>query len=286
LVAVGTAWAVVVMRFSTSSGWETMATWLVETSMVVAPMRPPNCRCSSGWSPYGRSSRSTSPGTATSTTCSTGPATVPSGPPPGLPGSASSWCSSSQAVTTSSASSPTCPSRTSAASCRCCCSPPRSCAGWPPLHLRKYARHRRPPRTAQRWPAPTSHHLRRIPDDPCRRHRGRGRGAGRAPLGILGTAPHPACARHARGMIVSHGDTQARSWRGHGQHGRVKGHDLARRRIPWSVALSAAAARGGRGGFRAHRRRPASASVGPARTASRPRIGSRRPRGCWHPDNG
>ena len=42
------------MSWSTSSGWETMATWLVETSTVVAPMRGANTRWASGgitWSP-------------------------------------------------------------------------------------------------------------------------------------------------------------------------------------------------------------------------------------------
>src|SRR5690242_5658037 len=42
------------MSRSTSSGWETMATWLVETSTLVAPMRGANCRWASGgiaWSP-------------------------------------------------------------------------------------------------------------------------------------------------------------------------------------------------------------------------------------------
>jgi hypothetical protein len=39
---VATASAAVLMSCSTSSGWETMATWLVETSTVVAPMRGAN----------------------------------------------------------------------------------------------------------------------------------------------------------------------------------------------------------------------------------------------------
>jgi len=46
--------AAFVMSCSTSSGWETMATWLVAISTLVAPMRGANCRWASGgiaWSP-------------------------------------------------------------------------------------------------------------------------------------------------------------------------------------------------------------------------------------------
>ena len=50
----GTAAAAVSMSSTTSSGWETIATWLVATSTVVAPMRWANSRSASGgiaWSP-------------------------------------------------------------------------------------------------------------------------------------------------------------------------------------------------------------------------------------------
>src|SRR6185312_12415946 len=40
--------AAFVMSCSTSSGWETMATWLVAISTLVAPMRGANCRWASG----------------------------------------------------------------------------------------------------------------------------------------------------------------------------------------------------------------------------------------------
>src|SRR5260370_3359607 len=40
--------AAVVMSWATSAGWETMATWLDGTSMVVAPMRLANSRSASG----------------------------------------------------------------------------------------------------------------------------------------------------------------------------------------------------------------------------------------------
>src|SRR6266571_8613866 len=40
--------AAVVMSWVTSAGWETMATWLDGTSMVVAPMRLANSRSASG----------------------------------------------------------------------------------------------------------------------------------------------------------------------------------------------------------------------------------------------
>ena len=53
-VAADTAWAAVLMSCNTSSGRETMATWLVGTSTVVAPMRAANCRWASDgitWSP-------------------------------------------------------------------------------------------------------------------------------------------------------------------------------------------------------------------------------------------
>src|SRR5512132_2528923 len=46
--------AAVLTSFATSSGCDTIATWLVETSTVVAPMRLANCRSASGgiaWSP-------------------------------------------------------------------------------------------------------------------------------------------------------------------------------------------------------------------------------------------
>src|SRR4051794_1999107 len=44
----GTAAAAVSMRFRTSSGWETMATWFDDVSMVVAPIRLANDRSASG----------------------------------------------------------------------------------------------------------------------------------------------------------------------------------------------------------------------------------------------
>lgn len=43
-----TASAAVSMSVSTSSGWETMATWFVDVSMVVAPIRLANNRSASG----------------------------------------------------------------------------------------------------------------------------------------------------------------------------------------------------------------------------------------------
>ena len=46
--------AAFLMSCSTSSGWETMATWLVAISTLVAPTRGANCRWASGgiaWSP-------------------------------------------------------------------------------------------------------------------------------------------------------------------------------------------------------------------------------------------
>src|SRR2546428_5989335 len=52
--AVTATCAAVSMSFTTSSGWETIATWLVGTSTVVAPMRLANSRSASGgiaWSP-------------------------------------------------------------------------------------------------------------------------------------------------------------------------------------------------------------------------------------------
>jgi hypothetical protein len=44
----GTAAAAVSIRFRTSSGCDTMATWFVEVSTVVAPIRFANNRCASG----------------------------------------------------------------------------------------------------------------------------------------------------------------------------------------------------------------------------------------------
>src|SRR4029077_8719330 len=44
----GTAWAAVLIRSTTSMGWETIATWLVGISTVVAPMRAANWRSASG----------------------------------------------------------------------------------------------------------------------------------------------------------------------------------------------------------------------------------------------
>jgi len=46
-VATGAA-AAVSMSLTTSSGWETIGTWLVGTSTVVAPMRLANTRSASG----------------------------------------------------------------------------------------------------------------------------------------------------------------------------------------------------------------------------------------------
>src|SRR5438270_13949430 len=46
--AVTTACAAVSMSCTTSSGWETIATWLAGTSTVVAPMRLANRRSASG----------------------------------------------------------------------------------------------------------------------------------------------------------------------------------------------------------------------------------------------
>src|SRR5258708_37929548 len=46
--AVAAACAAVWMSCTTSCGWETIATWLDGTSMVVAPIRPANRRWASG----------------------------------------------------------------------------------------------------------------------------------------------------------------------------------------------------------------------------------------------
>ena len=155
------------MRFSTSSGWETIATWLVETSMVVAPIRPANCRWASGWSPCGRSSRPLHQG-------------PPRAPPPRpaprrslpdrhrgcraqrLPGALPRRRQRRHRRRPQRPRRDHQPRLADAVFRR----PGRVLAGHL-LHLREYARHRRPPRTAQRWPAPASHHLRRVPDDPA-----------------------------------------------------------------------------------------------------------------------
>src|ERR1700730_9410394 len=53
-LAAGTVSAAVWMSWATSSGWETIATWLEAISMVVAPIRAANIRSASGgsaWSP-------------------------------------------------------------------------------------------------------------------------------------------------------------------------------------------------------------------------------------------
>jgi AcrR family transcriptional regulator len=46
--ATGTPLAAVSVRFTTLCGWETMATWLLGTSTVLAPMRLANMRSTSG----------------------------------------------------------------------------------------------------------------------------------------------------------------------------------------------------------------------------------------------
>jgi hypothetical protein len=54
LIHAWTLVAAISMSCTTASGWETMATWLVATSTVVAPMRLANWRSASGgmaWSP-------------------------------------------------------------------------------------------------------------------------------------------------------------------------------------------------------------------------------------------
>src|SRR2546428_6162529 len=50
--AVTTACVAVLMSCTTSSGWETIATWLAGTSTVVAPMRLANRRWASGGSAW------------------------------------------------------------------------------------------------------------------------------------------------------------------------------------------------------------------------------------------
>src|SRR5215218_10250377 len=54
----------VLMSCRTSSGWETMATWLVGTSTVVAPMRAANCRWASGGITWSRSATRNQDGSA------------------------------------------------------------------------------------------------------------------------------------------------------------------------------------------------------------------------------
>src|SRR5215207_4503654 len=65
------------MSCNTSPGRETMATWLVETSAVVAPMRAANCRWASG----GILGRRRRPGTRTAATSMPGRHHLPEGAP-------------------------------------------------------------------------------------------------------------------------------------------------------------------------------------------------------------